>query len=123
MRVARVPARDALLEIFLPALIPAAPTILILYALRATLEPASVLSIAVIAAAGLAVYAIGYLGLEIRIRAQAARSHARLARSARPGDRCHVSRHLSLERFLKPLTYLASPDKFPLCLASSSAPV
>lgn len=117
MRVARVPARDALLEIFLPALIPAAPTILILYALRATLEPASVLSIAVIAAAGLAVYAIGYLGLEIRIRAQAARSHAR------PGDRCHVSRHLSLERFLKPLTYLASPDKFPLCLASSSAPV
>lgn len=70
MRVARIPARDTLLEIFIPALIPAAPTILILYALRTALEPASVLSIAVIAAAGLAVYAIGYLGLEIRIRAR-----------------------------------------------------
>jgi O-antigen/teichoic acid export membrane protein len=55
--------REAIGDIFVPALLPAAPTFLVLYALRGILEPASFLSIALIACAGLGVYAIAYLSM------------------------------------------------------------
>jgi O-antigen/teichoic acid export membrane protein len=61
LRVIGVSATEAFKEIFLPAFLPAVPMAVILYVLRQAAEPSSLLSITLVAAAGLSAYAIGYL--------------------------------------------------------------
>jgi len=63
MRVIGVNATEALKEIFLPALLPAVPMMIILYILQLLVEPLSLLSIMVVASVGVLVYTIGYLSV------------------------------------------------------------
>jgi O-antigen/teichoic acid export membrane protein len=63
LRATGIHLREAVMEIFLPALLPALPTLLVLYALRAAAEPASFLLVAAVALTGLCVYAISYLSI------------------------------------------------------------
>lgn len=63
LRVTKIPLREASLELFLPALLPAVPTFLILYSLRFAFEPSSLLAILVVATAGLCVYVVTYLSI------------------------------------------------------------
>ena len=61
MRVMGVTAVEIVGEVFLPALAPAAPMAVALYAARHILEPSSLVAVALIAAIGFPVYAAGYL--------------------------------------------------------------
>jgi O-antigen/teichoic acid export membrane protein len=61
LRVTGIPVREALLEMFIPALVPAVPATLVLYTLTAAVGPTSFLSIFAITAAGLSVYLAAYL--------------------------------------------------------------
>ena len=63
LRVTGIHLREALSEIFMPALLPGVPTFLVLYALSAASEPSSLLSIVIVAVAGLCVYAAAYLSI------------------------------------------------------------
>jgi O-antigen/teichoic acid export membrane protein len=63
MRVIGVSAAEALKEIFIPALLPAIPVAILLYALQQVVEPSSLLSIMVVAASGVLVYMLGYLSV------------------------------------------------------------
>jgi O-antigen/teichoic acid export membrane protein len=63
MRVIGVSAAEALKEIFIPALLPAIPVAILLYALQQVVEPSSLLSIMVMAASGELVYMLGYLSV------------------------------------------------------------
>ena len=60
MRVIGVSPTEVVKEVFLPALLPAIPTAIVLYILQHTIEPSSPLSIMVVAGVGLLVYVIGY---------------------------------------------------------------
>lgn len=60
-RLLRLSGRDVLAEIFLPALAPAVPALLVLVAARQWLSPSSFPSILLAAALGTAVYVAGYL--------------------------------------------------------------
>jgi O-antigen/teichoic acid export membrane protein len=61
MRVIGVSRIQVVREIFLPALLPVIPTVIVLYFLQDVIEPSSLLSIMVVAGIGLFVYVIGYL--------------------------------------------------------------
>ena len=63
LRVAHVRPREAWSDIFAPALLPAGPMLVVLYALRTALETSSLLGILVVAAAGLLTYLTAYLAL------------------------------------------------------------
>jgi len=63
MRVIGVGAIKALKEIFLPALMPAVPMVMMIYLLQQAIEPSSPLSIMAVAGIGLLVYVIGYLSV------------------------------------------------------------
>jgi O-antigen/teichoic acid export membrane protein len=63
LRVIGVSKTQILKDVFLPALLPAIPTAIVLYVLRHTFEPSSLLSIMVVAGIGLLVYVIGYLSV------------------------------------------------------------
>jgi len=60
MRVIGVRPTQVLKEVFLPALLPAIPTVIAIYVLQQAIEPSSLLSIMVVAGIGLLVYVIGY---------------------------------------------------------------
>ena len=60
LRVFRLGAGHALYAIFIPAFLPAVPLALALYALKAWLQPASLISILFVAVCGLGVYGVGY---------------------------------------------------------------
>lgn len=60
-RVTGMRAADVVKMILLPALLPAAPMTLLLYLLRETIAPASLLQLGLITAGGLLVYALTYL--------------------------------------------------------------
>jgi O-antigen/teichoic acid export membrane protein len=62
-RVIGVSATEALKEIFLPALLPAIPLVILLYVLQQAIEPSSLLSIMVMAGSGVLVYMLGYLSV------------------------------------------------------------
>jgi O-antigen/teichoic acid export membrane protein len=68
LRVVGVRPREAILEIFLPALLPAVPAFFVLYALRDALHPASLLMIGIVASAGLGIYALVYLAYIYLVR-------------------------------------------------------
>jgi O-antigen/teichoic acid export membrane protein len=61
MRVNRIGFGVVFKEIYLPALLPAAPMAIVLYGLREIVQPVSVIAIAAIGGLGLLVYAIGYM--------------------------------------------------------------
>jgi O-antigen/teichoic acid export membrane protein len=61
MRVIGVSLREAIKEIFWPALIPALPTVIVLYSLREALEPTSLTLLMVAASGGLVVYIFSYI--------------------------------------------------------------
>lgn len=61
MRVNGVNFRTAISEMFLPALVPAVPTVIVLYGLREITQPASFISIAIVGGIGLLVYGAAYL--------------------------------------------------------------
>jgi len=61
MGVIGVSSTQVVKEVLLPALLPAIPTAIVLYVLQDAIEASSLLSIMVVAAIGLLVYAIGYL--------------------------------------------------------------
>jgi O-antigen/teichoic acid export membrane protein len=61
LRVIGVSATDALKNIFLPPLLPAIPTAIVLYGLQDAIRPSSLLSIMVVAGVGFLVYVAGYL--------------------------------------------------------------
>jgi len=61
LKITGITLREALLEVFMPALLPAAPALLVLYALRGVVEPSSLLAILVISGAGFLVYVTAYL--------------------------------------------------------------
>jgi O-antigen/teichoic acid export membrane protein len=63
MRVIGISAGEALREILVPALLPAFPLIVVLYASREVILPSSVLGIAAVAAAACGAYAVSYLAL------------------------------------------------------------
>ena len=60
MRVNRISFRTVLKEIYLPALLPAVPMVIVLYGLREIAHPASLIAIAATGGLGLLVYVIGY---------------------------------------------------------------
>jgi O-antigen/teichoic acid export membrane protein len=62
-RVLGVRVAEALKDIFLPALLPVIPMVVLLYVLQHAIKPSSFLSIMVVAGISLLVYAIGYLGV------------------------------------------------------------
>ncbi|HEX5690664.1 MAG TPA: oligosaccharide flippase family protein [Roseiflexaceae bacterium] len=66
LRTLDVGWREAFSEIFAPALAPLVPMLLVLYALREVVAPTSLLALAAITMAGLAVYAATYLSLTAR---------------------------------------------------------
>ena len=61
MHVIGVSTTQVIKEVFLPALLPAIPTVILLYFLQHAIEPSSLLSVMVVAGIGLLVYVIGYL--------------------------------------------------------------
>lgn len=61
MRVNRIGLGIVFKEIYLPALLPAAPMAIVLYGLREIVQPASVIAIAAIGGIGLLVYVISYM--------------------------------------------------------------
>jgi O-antigen/teichoic acid export membrane protein len=63
LRVLRVGPGTLLRQALLPALLPAAPMVIVLLALRDGLHPASLLAVGAVSAAGLLVYLAAYLGL------------------------------------------------------------
>ena len=63
MREIGVGLKEALAEMILPAVLPAAPMLVVLYALREILQPESFFSILVVAGIGLLVYLAGYLSM------------------------------------------------------------
>jgi O-antigen/teichoic acid export membrane protein len=63
LRATGIRTREAIAEIFLPALLPVIPTMLVLYALRIAVEPASILSIAAVAIVASCIYAITFLSI------------------------------------------------------------
>jgi O-antigen/teichoic acid export membrane protein len=63
LRVTGIKLREAWLEIFMPALVPALPMLLILYLSKIAFEPTSLLAIMVVSTVGLAVYATVYLSV------------------------------------------------------------
>lgn len=66
LRQLGVGAREALAEIALPALVPLAPTLLVLLVWRQAAMPASALALALIGGTAVAAYAIGYLAVGAR---------------------------------------------------------
>jgi O-antigen/teichoic acid export membrane protein len=66
LRTLGVSWREAIGEIFVPALAPLAPMLLVLYALREVAAPASLLALLAVAALGCAVYVAGYLSIAAR---------------------------------------------------------
>ena len=63
MRVLGVSAYESLVEIFLPALAPAVPMVIVLYVLRQVVEPASLLSLMAVVVPGMLLYMTGYLSI------------------------------------------------------------
>ena len=63
LRIIGVSVREACLQIFLPAIVPALPMILILYGFSLAIPPSSLLSIMIIGSAGILVYILGYLSI------------------------------------------------------------
>ncbi len=61
MRVNGISIRTVLTEIYLPALLPVAPTVIVLYGLREIAQPVSLIAIAATGGLGLLVYLIGYV--------------------------------------------------------------
>jgi O-antigen/teichoic acid export membrane protein len=92
MRILGVGLRQALREILLPPLLPALPASVFLYVLARVFEPSSLIATALVASAGLAVYAIAYLAaspqLERRLCGSFAQSVLRFAKArlGRSGD-------------------------------------
>jgi O-antigen/teichoic acid export membrane protein len=66
LRTLRVSWREAIAEIFVPALAPLAPMVMVLYALRELVAPASLVALLAITLAGLVVYAAGYITIGAR---------------------------------------------------------
>jgi O-antigen/teichoic acid export membrane protein len=64
LRVIGISLREALTEIWLPSLLPAIPTVLILLLMREMIQPTSLLLVGLEAAIGLLVYVLGYLSLD-----------------------------------------------------------
>lgn len=62
-RVIGVSGTEAVREIFVPALLPAVPMTLLLYALQQAFEPASLLTILAVAGMGVVVYIVAYLSI------------------------------------------------------------
>lgn len=60
MYVIGVSTTQIVKEVYLPAMLPAIPATIVLYALRETIEPSSLLSIMVVAGIGLLLYVMGY---------------------------------------------------------------
>jgi hypothetical protein len=63
MRVMGVGVREALREIYLPAVAPVLPAVIVLNLLQRALEPSSIAFVALVAAAGALTYAAAYLTL------------------------------------------------------------
>jgi hypothetical protein len=61
MRVNQISFRVVLKEIYLPALLPAAPMVIVLYGLREIVQPASIIAIVAFGGLGLLVYVISYM--------------------------------------------------------------
>ena len=61
VKVIGVTKAQVVKEVFLPVLLPAIPTTIVLYVLQHAIEPSSLLSILLVAGTGLLVYLIGYL--------------------------------------------------------------
>ena len=62
MRILNISGRRMIMEVFLPAFLPAVPMIIVVYLLQIIFPISSWLSIACVAGMGLIVYVIGYLG-------------------------------------------------------------
>lgn len=78
MQVIGISVREALENIFLPALLPAVPMAVVLYGLQQALKPSSVLAIMVVAGVGVLVYVIGYISIGANTtERQVLRSYAR----------------------------------------------
>lgn len=60
MHVIGVSTTQVVKEVFLPAMLPAIPATIVLYALQQAIEPSSLLSIMVVAGIGFLVYVVGY---------------------------------------------------------------
>jgi len=63
MRVIGVSKAQVIKEIFLPALLPTIPTVIVLYVIQHAIEPSSLLSIMVVAGSGVLAYMVGYLSV------------------------------------------------------------
>jgi O-antigen/teichoic acid export membrane protein len=63
MRVLGISLTQALKEMFLPALLPAAPMVVVLHTLQFTVDSSSLLSLMAVIGSGFLVYAIGYLSV------------------------------------------------------------
>ena len=63
MHVLGVSKTQVVKEVFLPALLPVIPTVIVLYLLQYAIEPSSLLSIIAVAGIGFLVYVVGYLNL------------------------------------------------------------
>jgi len=65
MRKIGVPAIDMLKEVVWPSLLPALPAVMVVYALRWSLAPLTLVPLAVIFAAGIGTYYVTYLGIAV----------------------------------------------------------
>jgi O-antigen/teichoic acid export membrane protein len=63
MHVIGISARTLLMKVVWPTLVPAIPMIITLYTIQQTLAPSSLLSIALVACAGVLIYVIGYFSI------------------------------------------------------------
>jgi len=63
MRVIGVSKAQVIKEIFLPAMLPVIPTVIVLYVIQHAIEPSSLFSIMVVAGSGVLAYMVGYLGV------------------------------------------------------------
>jgi O-antigen/teichoic acid export membrane protein len=63
-----VSARTAVMEVFVPAIAPAVPMVLVLLALRELSDPSSLVAVGLVGALGALVYAAGYLAFRVSAR-------------------------------------------------------
>lgn len=80
-RVMGLGLREALSDIFLPAFLPAAPLLIVLYAVQSLIAPSSLLSLAVVASLAFIVYLLTYLSLKVNTVER--KTYRSLASSAR----------------------------------------
>jgi O-antigen/teichoic acid export membrane protein len=100
MRLLRVSAATAVAEVLAPIVGPTALMVLVLYGLRQVFQPAALLPLLIIAVAGMAVFAVAYLGLGASAAERGTYrdlaygafrfARARLNRADLPNDRGHT---------------------------------